>query len=98
MAIGSLIKTIQDIMRKDVGVDGDAQRISQIVWLLFLKIFDDNKTQLRGCPTPMLPPAEQHRIVAKIEQLMALCDRLEQQIDNAASKQTALLNTVMAQV
>ena len=27
-------------MRKDVGVDGDAQRISQMVWLLFLKIFD----------------------------------------------------------
>lgn len=28
-------------MRKDFGVDGDAQRISQIVWMLFLKIFDD---------------------------------------------------------
>ena len=39
MSIGILIKTIQDIMRKDVGVDGDAQRISQIVWLIFLKIF-----------------------------------------------------------
>jgi type I restriction enzyme M protein len=45
MAIGSLIKTIQDIMRKDVGVDGDAQRISQIVWLLFLKIFDDKEQE-----------------------------------------------------
>ena len=45
MAIGSLIKTIQDIMRKDVGVDGDAQRISQIVWLLFLKIFDDKEEE-----------------------------------------------------
>ena len=43
MSIGTLIKTIQDIMRKDVGVDGDAQRISQIVWLLFLKIFDDKE-------------------------------------------------------
>jgi len=43
MSIGNLIKTIQDIMRKDVGVDGDAQRISQIVWLLFLKIFDDKE-------------------------------------------------------
>ena len=47
MAIGSLIKTIQDIMRKDVGVDGDAQRISQIVWLLFLKIFDDKEEEWR---------------------------------------------------
>ena len=41
MSITTLIKSIQDIMRKDVGVDGDAQRISQIVWMLFLKIFSD---------------------------------------------------------
>ena len=45
MSISTLIKTIQDIMRKDVGVDGDAQRISQIVWLLFLKIFDDKEDE-----------------------------------------------------
>jgi type I restriction enzyme M protein len=45
MAIATLIKTIQDIMRKDVGVDGDAQRISQLVWLLFLKIFDDREQE-----------------------------------------------------
>lgn len=45
MSIQNLIKTIQDIMRKDVGVDGDAQRISQIVWLLFLKIFDDKEQE-----------------------------------------------------
>lgn len=37
MSLATLIKAIQDIMRKDVGVDGDAQRISQICWLLFLK-------------------------------------------------------------
>jgi type I restriction enzyme M protein len=36
MSITSAIKSIQDIMRKDVGVDGDAQRIGQLVWLLFL--------------------------------------------------------------
>lgn len=45
MSITTLIKTLQDIMRKDVGVDGDAQRISQIVWLLFLKIFDDKEEE-----------------------------------------------------
>jgi type I restriction enzyme M protein len=45
MSITTLIKTIQDIMRKDVGVDGDAQRISQVVWLLFLKIFDDKEQE-----------------------------------------------------
>ena len=39
--IQSVIKNIQDIMRKDAGVDGDAQRLSQLVWMLFLKIFDD---------------------------------------------------------
>lgn len=40
MAISTTIKTIQDIMRKDAGVDGDAQRISQLVWMIFLKVFD----------------------------------------------------------
>lgn len=40
MSIETLIKRIQDIMRQDPGVDGDAQRISQLVWLLFLKIYD----------------------------------------------------------
>jgi len=45
MAIGTTIKTIQDIMRKDAGVDGDAQRISQLVWMIFLKVFDDTEAQ-----------------------------------------------------
>jgi type I restriction enzyme M protein len=45
MAIGTTIKTIQDIMRKDAGVDGDAQRISQLVWMLFLKVFDDREAE-----------------------------------------------------
>ena len=45
MSLATLIKSIQDIMRKDVGVDGDAQRISQICWLLFLKIFDDKEQE-----------------------------------------------------
>ncbi len=40
MSISTTIKSIQDIMRQDAGVDGDAQRISQLVWLLFLKLFD----------------------------------------------------------
>ncbi|MDF7798416.1 class I SAM-dependent DNA methyltransferase [Pontiellaceae bacterium B1224] len=45
MSLSTLIKSIQDIMRKDVGVDGDAQRISQMVWLIFLKIFDDKEQE-----------------------------------------------------
>jgi type I restriction enzyme M protein len=44
--VSGIIKSIQDIMRKDVGVDGDAQRISQLVWMFFLKIFDDRETEL----------------------------------------------------
>src|SRR5436190_22474023 len=44
--VSGIIKSIQDIMRKDVGVDGDAQRISQLVWLFFLKIVDDREEEL----------------------------------------------------
>ena len=45
MPLTTTIKSIQDIMRKDVGVDGDAQRIGQLVWMLFLKIFDDREQE-----------------------------------------------------
>ena len=46
MALNSAtIKSIQDIMRKDAGVDGDAQRLGQLTWLLFLKIFDDREQE-----------------------------------------------------
>ena len=45
MSISTTIKTIQDIMRKDAGVDGDAQRISQLVWMIFLKVFDDKEKE-----------------------------------------------------
>ena len=49
-------------------------------------------------PIPLPPLPEQHRIVARVDQLMALCDTLEQQIDAATGKQTELLNAVMVQV
>lgn len=45
MSISTTVKTIQDIMRKDAGVDGDAQRINQLVWMFFLKIFDDREQE-----------------------------------------------------
>jgi len=44
--ISGIVKSIQDIMRKDVGVDGDAQRISQLSWMLFLKIIDDREEEI----------------------------------------------------
>ncbi|AJD91997.1 type I restriction-modification system modification subunit HsdM [Jeotgalibacillus malaysiensis] len=40
MAISNFVKRIQSVMRNDSGVNGDAQRIEQIVWILFLKIYD----------------------------------------------------------
>ena len=43
MNLSTTIKSIQDIMRKDDGVDGDAQRIGQLSWMLFLKIFDQSE-------------------------------------------------------
>ena len=40
MALGTLVKSLQNIMRNDAGVNGDAQRIEQMTWLFFLKIYD----------------------------------------------------------
>ena len=41
MSLSTTIKSVQDIMRKDAGIDGDAQRIGQLGWMLFFKIFSD---------------------------------------------------------
>src|ERR1700678_165721 len=46
MAVRTTVKSIQDIMRQDSGVDGDAQRISQLCWMFFLKIIDDQDQEL----------------------------------------------------
>jgi len=46
MNVRTTVKSIQDIMRQDVGVDGDAQRISQLCWMFFLKIIDDQDQEL----------------------------------------------------
>ncbi len=40
MSLGSFIKTLQNIMRGDSGINGDAQRIEQMTWILFLKVYD----------------------------------------------------------
>lgn len=45
MSISNVIKSVQDIMRQDAGVDGDAQRISQLVWMIFLKVFDSKEEE-----------------------------------------------------
>jgi type I restriction enzyme M protein len=46
MSVRTLVKSIQGIMRQDTGVDGDAQRISQLCWMFFLKIIDDQDQEL----------------------------------------------------
>ncbi len=56
MSISTTVKGIQDIMRQDAGVDGDAQRISQLVWLLFLKIFEDREQELELLDTTYASP------------------------------------------
>jgi len=53
---------------------------------------DDAVTSIH--PLPPLP--EQHRIVARIDQLMVLCDTLDYQIEAATDKRTELLNALMA--
>lgn len=40
MSLSSFVKRLRDIMRNDAGINGDAQRIEQIAWLLFLKVYD----------------------------------------------------------
>ncbi len=40
MAVGNLVKKIQQKMRQDAGINGDAQRIEQMVWMFFLKVYD----------------------------------------------------------
>ncbi|MEB3440183.1 restriction endonuclease subunit S [Pseudomonas sp. A2] len=57
-----------------------------------------SQEKLRLAPIPLAPLREQHRIVKKVDQLMKLCDTLTQQINIARSKQTELLDTLMAQV
>lgn len=45
MNISTMIKRLQDIMRQDAGINGDAQRIEQIVWMLFLKLYDAKESE-----------------------------------------------------
>jgi len=58
--VSGIIKSIQDIMRKDVGVDGDAQRISQLVWMFFLKIYDDREEEIELLEDDYQSPLPDH--------------------------------------
>lgn len=56
MSLTATIKSIQDIMWKDVGIDGDAQRLGQLVWLLFLKIWDDRESEQEAMASDYASP------------------------------------------
>lgn len=45
MAVGNFIKRLQDVMRMDSGLNGDVQRLEQLVWLLFLKVIDTKEEE-----------------------------------------------------
>src|SRR6476620_5418754 len=58
--VSNIVKTIQDIMRKDAGTYGDAQRLEQLGWMFFLKIFDDRETQLKLFNDDYQSPIQEH--------------------------------------
>lgn len=58
--VSGVIKSIQDLMRKDVGVDGDAQRMSQLVWMFFLKIYDDRESEIELMEDGYKSPIPKH--------------------------------------
>ena len=60
MTLRPLIKSIQDIMRTDSGVDGDAQRIGQLCWMFFLKIIDDQDQELEMMEEGYRSPIPNH--------------------------------------
>jgi type I restriction enzyme M protein len=55
-----VIKSIQDVMRQDAGINGDAQRIEQMVWLLFLKVFDALEEELEYTREGYKSPVPEH--------------------------------------
>ena len=93
MIVRTTVKSIQDIMRQDVGVDGDAQRISQLCWMFFLKIIDDQDQQLemmQDAYRSPIPPALQWRSWAApdgraIDQMSDLIEMIRHSPDSGSA-------------
>lgn len=84
--ISGIIKTLQNIMRKDPGVSGDAQRIEQLGWMITLKILDDKDAELEllddeGKYVSVIPKELQWRSWAKDSEGIT-GDELKNFIDN----------------
>ncbi|MCY4149007.1 MAG: class I SAM-dependent DNA methyltransferase [Gammaproteobacteria bacterium] len=60
MSMRTTIKSLQKIMRPDIGVDGDAQRIAQLCWMFFLKIIDDQDQELELLSDKYRSPIPEH--------------------------------------
>ena len=88
-----------------------SKSLRQYIKYYFIKIYDEIRMLAEGAAQPNLnvgkiketlipipPLLEQYRIVAKVDRLMELCDRLDEQIEAAKTKQTELLNALMAAV
>jgi hypothetical protein len=58
--VSNIVKTIQDIMRKDAGTYGDAQRLEQLGWMFFLKIFDDREKEMELVRDDYKSPLPKH--------------------------------------
>src|SRR5580765_2377193 len=58
--VSNIVKSIQDIMRKDAGTYGDAQRLEQLGWMFFLKIFDAREKELELLRDSYRSPLPQH--------------------------------------
>ncbi len=54
--INGIIKSIQNIMRQDKGLNGDAQRIEQLGWMIFLKIFDAKDEEMEFLSDDYISP------------------------------------------
>ena len=58
--VSNIVKTIQDIMRKDAGTYGDAHRLEQLGWMFFLKIFDDHEKEMEVLRDDYKSPLPRH--------------------------------------
>ena len=96
----TIIRCIQPDQRRFIHFLLQSPYCQRMIWTRQVGMAREglSKKVLELFEVPLPPLPEQHRIVKRIDQLMALCDTLEQQIDAATGKQTELLNAVMVQV